>query len=106
MHLPERPPMADPLDAAPPQNLARDQQEIQMIPSPAFSRRFLLAGAVALAALGTAPSISAQEAQRGGTLVVASVQKPRHLNAAVQSGIATAVPAAQIFATLLRYGED
>src|SRR5690606_28433435 len=38
--------------------------------------------------------------------VVASVQKPRHLNAAVQSGIATAVPAAQIFATLLRYGED
>ncbi|GLK65705.1 ABC transporter substrate-binding protein [Paracoccus kondratievae] len=77
-----------------------------MIPSPAFSRRFLLAGAVALAALGTAPSISAQEAQRGGTLVVASVQKPRHLNAAVQSGIATAVPAAQIFATLLRYGED
>ncbi|UFM67372.1 ABC transporter substrate-binding protein (plasmid) [Paracoccus sp. MA] len=73
---------------------------------PAFSRRFLLAGAVALAAIATAPALSAQEAQQGGTLVVASVQKPRHLNAAVQSGIATGVPAAQIFATLLRYGED
>ncbi len=73
---------------------------------PALSRRVLLAGAVALTALATAPGLSAQEAQKGGTLVVASVQKPRHLNAAVQSGIATGVPAAQIFATLLRYGED
>ena len=38
--------------------------------------------------------------------MVASIQKPRHLNAAVQSGMATAVPAAQIFATLLRYGDN
>lgn len=74
--------------------------------APAFSRRFLLAGAVALTALATAPALSAQEAQKGGTLVLASVHKPRHLNSAVQSGVATAVPAAQIFATLLRYGED
>ncbi|MDO5604143.1 MAG: ABC transporter substrate-binding protein [Paracoccus sp. (in: a-proteobacteria)] len=73
---------------------------------PAPSRRFVLAGAVALAALATTPALSAQEAQPGGTLVIASVQKPRHLNAAVQSGIATGVPAAQIFATLLRYGEN
>ena len=70
------------------------------------TRRIILAGAAALAILAaTGPGI-AQEAQRGGTMVVASIQKPRHLNAAVQSGMATAVPAAQIFATLLRYGEN
>lgn len=74
--------------------------------SHSVSRRFVLAGTVALTVFGAAPLLSAQEAQKGGTLVVASVQKPRHLNAAVQSGIATAVPAAQIFATLLRYGQD
>ncbi|RMD94195.1 MAG: ABC transporter substrate-binding protein, partial [Alphaproteobacteria bacterium] len=41
----------------------------------------------------------------GGTLVIASTQVPRHLNGAVQSGIATAVPSTQIFASLLRYDE-
>ncbi|WP_254368178.1 ABC transporter substrate-binding protein [Paracoccus sp. Z118] len=70
-----------------------------------LTRRTLLAGAAALAALSAPLSLAAQEVQTGGTLVLASLQKPRHLNAAVQSGIATAVPAAQIFATLLRYGE-
>ncbi|MFC6462956.1 ABC transporter substrate-binding protein [Paracoccus aerius] len=78
----------------------------QMTLSFAFSRRFLLTGAVALTAVGTALPIFAQDVQKGGTLVMASLQKPRHLNAAVQSGLATAVPAAQIFATLLRYGAD
>ncbi len=38
----------------------------------------------------------------GGTLVIGSTQKPRHLNPAVQSGIATAVPGTQIFATPIR----
>lgn len=38
-----------------------------------------------------------------GTLVIGMTQKPRHLNPAVQSGIATAIPGTQIFATLLRY---
>ncbi|WP_347268437.1 ABC transporter substrate-binding protein [Paracoccus sp. (in: a-proteobacteria)] len=70
-----------------------------------LTRRALLAGAVALTTLGGALPLAAQEPQHGGTLVVASLQRPRHLNAAVQSGIATGVPAAQIFATLLRYGE-
>ena len=42
----------------------------------------------------------------GGTLVIASTQVPRHLNGAVQSGIATAVPSTQIFASPLRYDEN
>ena len=41
-----------------------------------------------------------------GTLVIGMTQKPRHLNPTVQSGIATAVPGTQIFATLLRYDAD
>lgn len=61
-----------------------------------------LAGAAALAAgtLAAAPAVA-----DGGTLVVASTQVPRHLNGAVQSGIATAVPSTQIFASPLRYDE-
>ncbi|MBA4491655.1 ABC transporter substrate-binding protein [Paracoccus sp. S1E-3] len=75
--------------------------------TPIFSRRTLLGGVAALIVLAcSSPLFAQEEPQRGGTLVMASTQKPRHLNAAVQSGIATAVPAAQIFATLLRYGED
>ncbi len=55
-----------------------------------------------LALLMAAPGAAVQ-AQEGGTLVIASNQVPRHLNGAVQSGIATAVPSTQIFASLLRY---
>ncbi len=43
--------------------------------------------------------------QAGGTLVISSTQKPRHLNPAVQSGIATAVPGTQIFATPIRFDD-
>ncbi len=43
--------------------------------------------------------------QAGGTLVISSTQKARHLNPAVQSGIATAVPGTQIFATPLRFDD-
>ncbi len=42
----------------------------------------------------------------GGTLVIASTQTPRHLNGAVQSGIATAIPSTQIFASPIRYDEN
>ncbi|MEL7098942.1 MAG: ABC transporter substrate-binding protein [Pseudomonadota bacterium] len=42
----------------------------------------------------------------GGTLVIASTQVPRHLNGSVQSGIATAVPSTQIFASPLRYDSN
>ncbi|MEM7127445.1 MAG: ABC transporter substrate-binding protein [Chloroflexota bacterium] len=46
------------------------------------------------------------EPQAGGTLVIGSTQVPRHLNPAVQSGTATAVPGTQIFASPLRFDEN
>ena len=58
-----------------------------------------LMGAVAIAA----SAMSAAPVAAEGTLVIASTQTPRHLNGAVQSGTATAVPSTQIFASLLRY---
>lgn len=66
-------------------------------------------GAFALALTVTAATgggMLAQAAERGGTLVIGETQKPRHLNPAVQSGTATAVPGAQIFATPLRFDEN
>lgn len=79
---------------------------------------FALAGAVALvgvqAMTGTGPLERAFGAfvppamaqQTGGTLVVGWENVPRHLNPAVQSGVATAVPGAQVFASLLRYDDE
>lgn len=46
------------------------------------------------------------EPRPGGTLVIGTTQVPRHLNPAVQSGIATAIPGTQIFASLLRFDEN
>jgi len=60
-----------------------------------------LLGAVSVAAL----SLSAMPALAEGTLVIASSQVPRHFNGAVQSGIATGLPTAQIFASPLRYDD-
>lgn len=48
----------------------------------------------------------AEEPKRGGTLVTAIPQNPRNLNSAVQSGVATGFPGAQLFASPLRYDED
>jgi peptide/nickel transport system substrate-binding protein len=48
----------------------------------------------------------AAEAQKGGSLVLVSTQSPRHLNPAVQSGAATGVPGAQIFASPLLFDAD
>ena len=62
--------------------------------------RLMGAAVIAASALSTAPL------QAEGTLVIASSQVPRHLNGAVQSGIATAVPSTQIFASPLRYDEN
>lgn len=42
---------------------------------------------------------------RGGTLVVGISQTPRHLNNGIQSGNATAVPGAQLFASPLRFDD-
>lgn len=69
-----------------------------------LTRRMLLQSTAALALVPVGVSLAfAEEGRPGGTLVIASSQVPRHLNPAVQSGIATAVPGTQIFASLLRY---
>lgn len=60
-----------------------------------------------LAALACVLCSSLAMAQGGaGTLVVGLGAIPRHLNSAVQSGIATGIPAAQIFASPLRFDKD
>jgi peptide/nickel transport system substrate-binding protein len=61
---------------------------------------------LALAATAIAPSIKPALAADGGTVVVASTQVPRHFNGAVQSGMATAMPSSQIFASPLRYDDN
>lgn len=75
-----------------------------------FNRRRLatLAGAslAMLATLGGSGLAQAQQAQRGGTLVVGTTQAPRHLNGGVQSGVATAVPSTQLFASPLRFDDQ
>ena len=60
-------------------------------------------GAVLLAL--SAVSVQAETPQRGGTLVWSIGTTPRHLNPAVQSGIATGAPGAQLFATLVRFDD-
>jgi peptide/nickel transport system substrate-binding protein len=50
--------------------------------------------------------LTAQEANKGGTLVIIVANTPRHLNPAVQSGIDTGIPGAQLFATPLRFDEN
>ncbi len=69
-----------------------------------WTRRRLLGTSAAASAAGILglPFEVAAQAARGGTLVIGTTQKPRHLNSAVQSGIATMSPAAQLFASPLR----
>lgn len=59
-----------------------------------------------LVATALAPIAQADEPKRGGTLTAAIQNTPRHLNPAVQSGTATGVPGAQLFAAPLRYDEN
>lgn len=71
-----------------------------------FNRRATLLSAVLFAASALFPlAASAQEPKRGGTLVVGYTQTPRHLNGAVQSGVATAIPSTQLFASPLRFDD-
>lgn len=56
-----------------------------------------------LAAILLAGPVHAQKP--GGTLVWGTTQAPRHLNPAVQSGVATMMPGAQIFASPLRFDD-
>ncbi|MET3181549.1 UNVERIFIED_ORG: peptide/nickel transport system substrate-binding protein [Variovorax guangxiensis] len=74
---------------------------------PLLTRRTTLLSATLLAAstLLPLPASAAEEPKRGGTLVIGSTQTPRHLNGAVQSGIATAMPSTQIFASPLRFDD-
>jgi peptide/nickel transport system substrate-binding protein len=66
-------------------------------------RQFLNAGAAfAGASLFGVPMHVAAQAAKGGVLVIGSTQVPRHLNSAVQSGSATMMPAAQLFASPIR----
>ncbi|MDN6887529.1 ABC transporter substrate-binding protein [Variovorax sp. CAN2819] len=75
--------------------------------SPLLTRRATLLSATLLAASNLLPlsAFAAEEPKRGGTLVIGSTQTPRHLNGAVQSGIATAMPSTQIFASPLRFDD-
>jgi peptide/nickel transport system substrate-binding protein len=74
-----------------------------MTPEQSLDRRHWLQAAAALGGVaGAWPLAGWAQAARGGTLVVGTTMRPRHLNAAVQSGPQTMFPAAQIFASPLR----
>ncbi len=49
--------------------------------------------------------LQADTPKSGGTLIMSLGATPRHLNPAVQSGITTGAPGAQLFATLLRFDD-
>jgi peptide/nickel transport system substrate-binding protein len=69
-------------------------------------RKYLLLGAVGLLSALATPHRAAAQATSPNTLVIATTQVPRHFNGAVQSGMATAMPGAQIFASPLRYDDN
>ena len=58
------------------------------------------------AVLLTVFSVHASSHKKGGTLIMSVGATPRHLNPAVQSGIDTGAPGAQLFATPLRFDEN
>ncbi|MBU1358164.1 MAG: ABC transporter substrate-binding protein [Gammaproteobacteria bacterium] len=68
-------------------------------------RTSLLSAALVSASLLIGLPAKAEEPKRGGTLVIGSTQVPRHVNGAVQSGVATAMPSTQIFASPLRFDD-
>ena len=70
-----------------------------------LTRRTALRMGIGAVVLPYAFPALAQEIKRGGTLVVGSAEIPRHLNGAVQSGNATAMPSTQLFASPLRFDD-
>ena len=66
--------------------------------------KHFMAATAAAALLAT--SAMAEEPKRGGTLVTVINSTPRVLNPAVQSGVATGFPGAQLFASPLRYDDS
>jgi peptide/nickel transport system substrate-binding protein len=74
---------------------------------PLLTRRDAIAASSALLAAAAFPFPAlAEEIKKGGTLVIGSTQTPRHLNGAVQSGIATAGASTQLFASPLRFDDQ
>ena len=69
-----------------------------------FTKNLIITVGVALLAL-SAVSVQADSPKQGGTLIMTLGATPRHLNPAVQSGITTGAPGAQLFATLLRFDD-
>ena len=67
-----------------------------------ISLRRLLGGAAIIAAAAASPVQAIAQAP-GGTMVIVGTSSPRHLNPAVQSGAATAIPGTQLFASPLKY---
>ena len=65
-------------------------------------RKLGLLTVTAALAVGATAAVAQDKPKRGGSMVIISSQVPRHFNPAVQSGIATMAPGAQIFATLTR----
>ena len=72
----------------------------------ALTRRAMCVAASLAVTCGVLPlTAAAQDIKKGGTLVIGSTQSPRHLNGAVQSGLATALPSTQLFASPLRFDD-
>jgi peptide/nickel transport system substrate-binding protein len=69
-------------------------------------RKLLLLGAIGLLSVFVTPHRSVAQTAVNNILVIATTQVPRHFNGAVQSGLATAMPTAQIFASPLRYDDN
>ena len=65
-----------------------------------------LASATALAAIMATGAVAQETPKQGGTLITMLGTNVRNLNSAVQSGIVTGFPGAQLFASPLRYDED
>ncbi|MEM9578590.1 MAG: ABC transporter substrate-binding protein [Pseudomonadota bacterium] len=65
-----------------------------------------LVASAAMAAMLAGGQLAAEEPVRGGTLVTVLTSNVRNLNSAVQSGIVTGFPGAQLFAAPLRYDDD
>jgi peptide/nickel transport system substrate-binding protein len=77
-----------------------------MMPLPTLTRRLFATALAAAACTAIALPVAAQEPKRGGTFVVGWPQAPRHLNGAVQSGVATGLPSTQLFASPLRFDDQ
>ncbi|VTU36766.1 Oligopeptide-binding protein AppA precursor [Variovorax sp. PBL-H6] len=68
-------------------------------------RASLVLSTLAIASAACVLPAAAQDIKKGGTLVVATIDSPRHLNGAVQSGWATGIPSTQLFASPLRFDD-